>query len=341
MRYVESLNQGLHRLLEQSSDVFLVGEDLLDPYGGAFKVAKGLSTRFPDRVLTTPISEAGLTGTAIGMAMRGFRPIVEIMFGDFLMLCADQIINHATKFSYMYNNQISVPITIRTPMGGYRGYGPTHSQTLEAMFLSVPNLAIVAPSHYHDPGAQLVHCVSTTDDPVLFVENKLLYPQQLLETDSDGRSGHFHVQTIKNVDEAHPTIALTIDPVAAPDVTLVAYGGMAGLATEAAYTAFMREEILVDVLLPSVISPVPVADLLPSVERSQRLVVLEEGVCHGGWGAEVACQVHSALGPRPASLAMARVGALRTPIPSAKSLEQQVLPSLDGLLAAITRLMQE
>lgn len=341
MRYVESLNQGLHHLLEQRSDVFLVGEDLLDPYGGAFKVAKGLSTRFPDRVLTTPISEAGLTGTAIGMAMRGLRPIVEIMFGDFLMLCADQIINHATKFSYMYNDQVSVPITIRTPMGGYRGYGPTHSQTLEAMFLSVPNLTIVAPSHYHDPGAQLVHCVSTSDDPILFVENKLLYPQQMLESDSDGRCGHFFVQTISNVDAAHPTIHLTLDATATPDVTLVAYGGMAALAAEAAYTAFMQEEILVDVLLPSVISPVPTADLTPSVERSQRLLVLEEGVCHGGWGAEVTCQVHSALGPRPGGLAMARIGAERTPIPSAKTLEQQVLPSLDGLLPAITNLMQE
>jgi len=152
MRYVESINHALHGLLAEQENVYLIGEDLLDPYGGAFKAAKGLSTSYPDRVLTTPISEAGLTGVAIGMAMRGYRPIVEIMFGDFLMLCTDQIVNHATKFSYMYNEQVQVPLTIRTPMGGYRGYGPTHSQTLEAMFLGVPRLTILAPSHYHDPG---------------------------------------------------------------------------------------------------------------------------------------------------------------------------------------------
>jgi acetoin:2,6-dichlorophenolindophenol oxidoreductase subunit beta len=109
--------------------VVLIGEDLLDPYGGAFKVTRGLSSAFPDRVLSTPISEAGMVGVATGMAMRGLRPVVEIMFGDFVTLVADQIINHATKFSWMYNDQVKVPLVIRTPMGGRRGYGPTHSQS--------------------------------------------------------------------------------------------------------------------------------------------------------------------------------------------------------------------
>ena len=117
MRYVESINRALDGLCAEREDVYLIGEDLLDPYGGAFKAVKGLSTRHPGRVLTTPISEAGLTGVAIGMAMRGYRPIVEIMFGDFLMLCADQIVNHATKFSYMYNEQVQVPLHIRHRRG--------------------------------------------------------------------------------------------------------------------------------------------------------------------------------------------------------------------------------
>lgn len=340
MRYVQSLNQALHRLLAERPEVLLIGEDLLDPYGGAFKVAKGLSSAFPERVLTTPISEAGLTGVATGMAMRGFRPIVEIMFGDFLMLCADQIVNHATKFSYMYSEQLGVPLTIRTPMGGYRGYGPTHSQTLEAMFLGVPRLTIVAPSQYHDPGAQLFDCVTRARDPVLFVENKLLYPQSLITPDDQGRVGHFTLAAIGTAAPAHPTLSLTLAPGADPDVTLVAYGGMAGLAVEAAYQAFMQDEVVVEVLLASMVSPVPSADLLPSVQRSRRLLVLEEGVCEGGWGAEVACQLATAGGPR-GGMAIARVGAKRLPIPSARSLEQKVLPATGDVMAAIAQLTRE
>src|SRR5512136_779089 len=113
---LDSLNAALHRAFSTDESVLLLGEDVLDPYGGAFKVTRGLSTAFPDRVLTTPISEAGILGVATGMAMRGYRPVVEIMFGDFITLIADQVINHAAKFRWMYNNQVKVPLIIRTPM---------------------------------------------------------------------------------------------------------------------------------------------------------------------------------------------------------------------------------
>jgi pyruvate/2-oxoglutarate/acetoin dehydrogenase E1 component len=337
MRYVEALNRSLHTLFAERDDVLLIGEDLLDPYGGAFKVAKGLSTAWPDRVLTTPISEAGLTGIATGMALRGFRPIVEIMFGDFLTLCTDQIVNHATKFSYMYNEQVSVPLVIRTPMGGYRGYGPTHSQTLEAMFLGVPRLTIVAPSHYHDPGHLLAASVTGTRDPLLFIENKLLYPQQLQEAGEDGQIGEFVVSTRSAASATYPTMALTLAPGEPADVTLTTYGGLAGLAADAAYQAFMEDEIIVEVLIPSLVSPVPTADILPSARESGRLLVLEEGVWHGGWGAELVCQVTAACGRRNAP-ATARLGSAPIPIPSAKSLERRVLPSVEQVVASIRTL---
>ena len=138
---LNSLNAALHKMLSEDPRVVVVGEDLLDPYGGAFKVTKGLSTKFPDRVLTTPLSEAGFTALAAGMAIRGLRPVVEIMFGDFLMLAADQIINHIGKYRWMYNDKVRVPLVIRTPMGGRRGYGPTHSQTLEKHFIGAPGCA--------------------------------------------------------------------------------------------------------------------------------------------------------------------------------------------------------
>src|SRR5512136_2691273 len=177
---LESLNNALHHAMEDDDRVYVLGEDILDPYGGAFKVTRGLSTRYPGRVLTTPISEAAIVGIANGMAMRGLRPVAEIMFGDFVTLIADQLVNHAAKFNWMYNGNIKVPIVIRTPMGGRRGYGPTHSQSLEKMFMGVPGLKVVAPNTLGDPG-QLLESAIADDDPVLFVEHKLLYTRSQLE----------------------------------------------------------------------------------------------------------------------------------------------------------------
>ncbi len=140
-----SLNAGLLSALQQDERVYLLGEDILDPYGGAFKVTRGCSTAFPEQVFTTPISEAGLAGLSAGMALRGLRPVLEIMFGDFITLVTDQLVNHISKLRWMYNNTVNLPLVIRAPMGGRRGYGPTHSQTLEKLFMGVPGLTLAAP----------------------------------------------------------------------------------------------------------------------------------------------------------------------------------------------------
>ena len=171
---LDSLNSALHQAFSDNKTVFLLGEDVLDPYGGAFKVTRGLSTQFPHRVLTTPISEAGFVGVATGMALRGLRPVVEIMFGDFISLIADQIINHLTKFRWMYNDQVSVPLVIRSPMGGRRGYGPTHSQTLEKLFLGIPCLKVIAPAALSAPDGskgpgELLYQAIITDDEIVYV----------------------------------------------------------------------------------------------------------------------------------------------------------------------------
>ncbi len=148
---LESLNAALLAAMKLDDRVLLLGEDILDPYGGAFRVTKGCSTAFPDRVLTTPISEAGLGGVCAGLALRGLKPVLEIMFGDFVTLLADQIINHISKFRWMYNDSVDLPLVIRAPMGGRRGYGPTHSQTLEKLYLGVPGLTVAAPLNFHLP----------------------------------------------------------------------------------------------------------------------------------------------------------------------------------------------
>ena len=144
MKFVESINNALEKMLNNHKEIILYGEDLLDPYGGAFKVTKGLSSKHPNRVLPTPISEAAMIGIAGGMALGGMRPIVEIMFGDFTTHIFDQLITNASKFYHMYAFQCSAPVRVRTPMGGKRGYGPTHSQSLEKFFLGIDNLLVVA-----------------------------------------------------------------------------------------------------------------------------------------------------------------------------------------------------
>ncbi|MGD8732711.1 MAG: hypothetical protein PVH92_12595, partial [Anaerolineales bacterium] len=224
---LESLNSGLRRCLEQSSQVYLLGEDLLDPYGGAFKVTRGLSSEYPERVLTTPVSEAGIVGVGVGMAMRGYLPVVEIMFGDFLTLAADQILNHAAKFRWISGGEVKVPIVIRSPMGGRRGYGPTHSQTLEKHFLGMPGLRTLAINAVGDPGKVIQAAVLDDVEPVLLIENKVLYAQELLDPKAHSEF------TVESQGSPYPEYRVAIKGAPAPVMTMLAYGHMAELARQA------------------------------------------------------------------------------------------------------------
>jgi pyruvate/2-oxoglutarate/acetoin dehydrogenase E1 component len=330
MRFVVSLNRALHQLMSEDKRVYLLGEDIFDPYGGAFKVTRGLSTAFPGRVITTPISEAGFTGIATGMALRGLRPVVEIMFGDFLTLCADQIINGACKFCWMYDNKVTVPLVIRAPMGARRGYGPTHSQTLETIFLNVPGLTILAPSCFHNAGQLIYDTVINSDAPVLFVEGKLLYPKHLRVPDESGRIDNFFAKTITNHSRIFPSISLSLAADETPEVTLIVYGVMAHLAAKAAFNLFMEHEINVEILIPCLIKPLPISDILPSVRRSRRVIIAEESVLYSGWGAELASRIQQAefdslIKP------VYRIGAKDTPIPASRILEDQTLVQTEDI----------
>src|ERR1700748_1120466 len=173
MIHARALNHALHRALDEDDRVVVLGEDIADPYGGAFKVTRGLTSAFPKRVRSTRISEGALAGVAAGLALAGYRPIAEVMFGDFLTLCFDQIVNHIAKYEAMYAGQTICPVIIRTPSGGGRGYGPTHSQSLEKHFVGVPHLKVVASSLVHDPAAVL-RALLAQDAPVLHIEHQLL-----------------------------------------------------------------------------------------------------------------------------------------------------------------------
>lgn len=338
MRYVESLNRALHRLMEEDDRVFILGEDILDPYGGAFKVTRGLSTAFPDRVLTTPISEASITGFAAGLAIKGYRPILEIMFGDFITLCTDQIVNGASKFHWMYGEQFSVPLVIRTPMGGYRGYGPTHSQTLESLFFGAPGIQIIGPSHYHNPGELLYQTVLRAETPILFIENKLLYPERLKIPDENDKVDDFYYKIITNCDNNYPSISLKVEKDEQSDVTLITYGGMTPFAVKAAINSFLEEEILVEVIIPSLVKPFPLEDILPSVKESGRVIIVEEGIKTSGWGAELGSQI-SENTFNDLKKPIIRIGAKDFPIPSSKALEDIVLPQIKDIEVALFNIL--
>jgi pyruvate/2-oxoglutarate/acetoin dehydrogenase E1 component len=327
---LESLNSGLQRAFAANADVYLLGEDVLDPYGGAFKVTRGLSTAYPDRVLTTPVSEAGIAGIAAGMALRDLRPVVEIMFGDFITLVADQLINHIAKFRWMYNEQVRVPLVLRTPMGGRRGYGPTHSQTLEKLFLGVPGLSVLAPTSLGDPGQLLSDAILSTDDPVLFIENKLLY---LLPLHEPGSNTEFTIQSSPDHSGGYdsPMYHVALRETPAPSLTICAYGYMAELACQAISKLAYEYEVFADLVIPTRLAPLEISPLLNALRRTRRLLALEEGTLSLGWGAEILARC--AETPGLILEAARRLAAQEIPIPASSVLEAGAFPQVDQIVA--------
>jgi pyruvate/2-oxoglutarate/acetoin dehydrogenase E1 component len=326
---LERLNLALHQAMEADDKVYLLGEDILDPYGGAFKMARGLSEKFPERVLTTPISEAAITGLAAGMALRGLRPVVEIMFGDFITLAADQLVNHAAKFRWMYHDQVRVPIVVRTPMGGRRGYGPTHSQSLEKMFLGIPGLRVLAPNTLDDPAGLLAAAIAC-DDPVLFIENKLLYTCPVLVAGQD-ELVDFMVERGR---ADAPCSVLRLSE--RPDLTIACYGYGFELARKAALYLLYEQEIFTDIVVFSQLSPFDIAELTPSLSRTRKLLTVEEGSLSLGWGAEIATR---AVESGVSNLAVRRVAALDLPVANSRPLEDAILPAVKDIRAAVLHLM--
>ena len=331
-RCVTALNTALTEAFERRDDVYLLGEDVLDPYGGAFKVTQGLSSRWPQRVITTPVSEGAIFGVAAGMALRGWRPVLEIMFGDFIALGFDQTVNGIAKFRAMFDDQVRVPLVVRTPMGGRRGYGPTHSQTLEKLLLGVPGIKIVAPSECHDIGG-LLHAAIEDDDPVFFIENKLMYGRPNRRP-VDARLGDL---ACRETEGPYPALSFSGNGFAGGETTIVTYGGMLPLVLEAAVRLIIEDELFTEVVCVSRLLPLDLEPVLDSVARTGSLVTVEEGTLTGGVGAEIAARVQSEAWDvlrRPVERIAARDGI----IPAAPTLEEAVLPGVDDVVTAVRAL---
>lgn len=334
---LESLNTALHRAFGEDERLVLLGEDILDPYGGAFKVTRGLSDKYPQRVFTTPISEAGIVGVGAGLALRGFHPIVEIMFGDFLTLAADQLINHVAKFRWMYNLPASLPLVIRTPMGGRRGYGPTHSQTLEKLFMGVPGLDILAPHTLLDPGRLLISATRDHADPVLFIENKLLYNLPIPGTDD---LVEFNIQEIPHpaAVQYSPTVIVRVKGAPAPQLTVTSYGYMADLSRQAVLQLAYEHEIFAELVIFSQLAPFYITPLVEAASQTKKLVTVEEGTLSLGWGAEMVARL--AEQPGVSLEAVIRVAAQDTPVPASGPLENETLPAVKQIIAAGQKIVQ-
>ena len=315
--YKESLVHALTDLLADPK-VFLLGEDIADPYGGAYGITKGLSTRFPGKVINTPMSEQGFTGVGVGMALAGYKPIVEIMFGDFSTLVFDQILNHASKFKEGFETPID--LVVRVPMGGYRGYGATHSQSLEKLFLGLPNISVITPSILHEPGPLLVKSVHL-GNPVVFVENKLDYTRKLFAADAISEDFEIHYHG-----EAFPICEASF-PDEESEVTIISYGGLVHPLLHMMHDLYMEEEIAVRLLDLSSLSDIDFDLLFRLVKDSAKIITVEEGHIPGGVGD----MIISGLAQRGLACRYQSIGASLHIIGTSTEAESSVLPQMNDV----------
>ena len=291
-RYSSLINDTLNDLLEQNNDLILLGEDIEDKnifnpkeYGGAFKVTKDLSIRYPNQVFNTPISEAAITGISSGYVLAGGKAILEIMFGDFTTLIFDQLIQHASKFEDMYAGKIYCPLIVRTPMGGRRGYGPTHSQSLEKFFLGIPNLSVIALNHRISPRYVYETLMSFFNNPCLVVENKILYTVENSKSKLVGYNYSFNEKS-----ETLPN--LMISPKDYPsELTILCYGGSLIEIEKVVEKLCIEDEVFVDIICPTLISEISVNEIIISLQKTKKLLILEEGNNFASWSSEVIAKI--------------------------------------------------
>ena len=317
--YREAVRDALAGAMRKDEDVFIMGEDIAE-MGGSMGVTQGLLDEFgPERVRNTPISEMAIVGAGIGAAMAGMRPVVEIMYEDFLTLSLEQIVNQAAKHRYMSGGQIKVPLTIRTQGGAGWSPGAQHAQQLEAWLVHVPGLKVAYPSTAEDVRGLLWTSIYD-DNPVIFFEHRLLYPVKGNVPDEIEPIPLGKARTIRE----------------GTDVTVIAIGPLVHRAVDAAKRAEEEDGISVEVIDPRTLQPLDEEALVASVKKTNRAVVAHEAVERMGFGAEVTSVLqYQAFDYLDAPIE--RVGAKFAPLAFAPVMEQFVVPDADDVLAAIRR----
>lgn len=318
LSYKSAIYEALFEEMQGDEKVVLLGEDI-SVLGGAFGVTGELWKHFgKERVINTPISENSFVGVAIGMAMLGMRPVVEIMFMDFITLACDQIINHAAKIPYIYGGQIKVPVVIRTPFGAGRGYGASHSQSLERLFMGIPGIKIIAPYNVAD-AKNLLKSAINSEDLIIFIEHKMLYAKEGEVLDSD--QGIIEINKARILREGK-------------DITLISYSKMLDCCLEIADE--LCTDLSIEVIDLCSLKPIDADTIISSVKKTGRVVFVEEGPKVGGIGAEVCSQISEQcleyLNGR-----VVRVGSPEVPIPSSRYLEEIVLPDRETIIEGIKK----
>lgn len=334
MTMAEALRDAMRIALRRDPTVFLLGEDLgvSGGFGGGFTVTLGLSDEFGhDRVMDTPISEAAIVGAAVGAAMLGMRPVAEMQYGDFVFGAMDQVVNQAAKMHYMSNGQVRVPMVLRLPVGA-TGRGAQHAQSSEAWFMHTPGLKVVCPSNPYDAKGLLLSAIFD-DNPVIFLEHKLLYGGK------GGRKEKTSVDPLTSVPEEEYRIPLGSIAVKREgrDLTLLANMLMVHRALSAA-GELARDGIHAEVIDMRSLVPLDLAPLVRSLRKTHRMLIVEEDNLTGGWGAELAARL-SVLAFDELDAPITRLAAPDTPAPCAPVLESAYVPQTDQIVRAARSLL--
>lgn len=319
LKYAEAIRAALDAELASDETVVVLGEEV-GPLGGVFTVTQGLQERYgEERVLDSPIAENALVGWAIGAATEGLRPVVEIMFSDFVLLALDQIVNLGAKVRFMSNGQFSVPLVIRMPGGAGTNHGPQHSQSLESVFAHIPGLIVAMPSTASDAYWMLRHAIRS-DDPVIFLESKHLYFRQTEEVDQEHGSPEYGARVMRSGE----------------DLTIVSAGRMVHRCAEAS-DQLAADGIEAEIIDLRYIWPLDTDLIASSVQKTSRLAVVSEAVEFCGWGGEVGAWAAEHLFEH-LDAPIARVGSVRSPIPFQPHLEDEVVPTIERIAAELREL---
>lgn len=322
--YIQAINEALRESMREDDQVFLMGEDI-GAYGGLFRVTRKLFEEFgPERVLDTPISEQAFMGMAIGAATVGMRPVVELMYMDFFLVCADQIFNQAAKIHYMTGGLLNVPMVIRGQHGGGKGYGSQHSQSVESVFAHFPGIKVVAPSTPYDAKGLLLSAIRD-NNPVLFLEHKMLY---------------FTRGELPDLDEAY-SVPLGVADIKreGADLTLVTFSYSQLQAQEAAQELEAEYGIDVEIVDLRTIVPLDMETVYNSVAKTGRLLAVHESQSNAGIGAEIVARTYEEA-PHLLKAPARRLGMAPASIPVSEPLEQELLPWKDQIKAMVLEMME-
>ena len=320
LTYLEAVREAMVQEMREDENVFLLGEDI-GVYGGAFGVSKGMLEEFgPDRVLETPISEAGIAGTATGAALMGMRPIMEIMFMDFITLSLDQLVNQAAKMRFMFGGMASIPLVCRAPAGSGTGAAAQHCQSLEAWLVHAPGIKVVSPSNAYDAKGLLITSIRD-NNPVFFMEHKLLYRTKA-QVPEDMYSIPFGQAEVKREGR---------------DLTIIAYSIMVPRSLEVAEKLAI-EGIECEVIDPRTLKPLDKETIIASVSKTGRVLIVHEAPITGGFGGELAALISGSEAFDFLDAPIRRLAGRDIPIPYNRILERATVPQVEDIEAAAREL---